>query len=344
MCNFGMRSEDMYGLGLVKKPTTCLTNSPDMFKWVNRKCTNNHRHVQLIGNRAKACEVYPVELCEAIVQGLRDQLTVDGRMRANGSIMHTDVDYNEEDIRWNQYTYDLSGNSLRSDLVKVARKEIRKKYDEAISAATPPLEGKNVLFSLATTGKKGSSDPLKLLFIDVKRAYFYAKAKRPVFIQLPEEDALDDHCGKLERSMCGTRGAASNWEAEYTQGLVDDGCLPGVASPCAFHHPSRDVKCVVHGDDFTFLGTVSALNEVDEAMKRRHAVKVKGRLGPGPKNVKSTKILHRILEWTPKGCATKQIRGMGRSLWNSSDSQRRGPQYRHLERSPIPFQKKKIHC
>ena len=29
---------------------------------------------------------------------------------------------------------------------------------------------------------------MKLAFIDVKRAYFYAKAKRDMFVELPDED------------------------------------------------------------------------------------------------------------------------------------------------------------
>ena len=76
----------------------------------------------------------------------------------------------------------------------------------------PPLhlEGKKLLFSLAVTGTKGSSDPLKLLFIDVRRAYFYAKAKRPVYIRLPDEDLEEGMCGKLQRSLQGTLDAASN--------------------------------------------------------------------------------------------------------------------------------------
>ena len=162
---------------------------------------------------------------------------------------------------------------------RLVAKDIKRKYDEAIFAATPPLEGKKLLFSLATTGTKGSADPLKLLFIDVKRAYFYAKSKKPVFVQLPDEDALEGHCGRLERSMYGTRDAASNWEAEYTKGLAEDGFIPRTASPCAFYSPALDAKCVVHGDDLTLPGTHLSLDDMERAMKNRYEVKVIGRLG-----------------------------------------------------------------
>ena len=76
-----------------------------------------------------------------------------------------------------------------------------KKNDEDIFAATLPLEATKLLFSLATMGMKNKKKPLKLLFVDVKRAYFYAKAKRPVFVQLPEEDYDEGQCGRLEVSM-----------------------------------------------------------------------------------------------------------------------------------------------
>ena len=88
--------------------------------------------------------------------------------------------------------------------------EINRKYDEDISAATPPLEAKTLLFSLAVTGTHKTAKPLKLLVVNVKRAYFQAKSKRSVYVQLPEEDFEDGKCGKLAVSMYGTRDAAQN--------------------------------------------------------------------------------------------------------------------------------------
>ena len=59
--------------------------------------------------------------------------------------------------------------------------------------------------------KRGERDNgHKLAFVDVKRAYFYAKAKKDIFIRLPEEDVEPGMCGRLLKSMYGTRDAASN--------------------------------------------------------------------------------------------------------------------------------------
>ena len=51
--------------------------------------------------------------------------------------------------------------------------------------------------------------------MDVKKAYFYAEAIRPVYIQLPDEDAGPGMCGSLSKAMYGPRDAASTWERHY---------------------------------------------------------------------------------------------------------------------------------
>lgn len=63
---------------------------------------------------------------------------------------------------------------------RLVAKEIAHSKDDAMFAATPPLEAKKAFLSLATTGTKGSSNPLPLLFVDDRREYLYAKSRRPV--------------------------------------------------------------------------------------------------------------------------------------------------------------------
>ena len=57
---------------------------------------------------------------------------------------------------------------------------------------------------------------MRIDFIDVRRAYFYAASGREVYVELPEEDYEEGMCGKLVGSMYGTRDAARNWGREYT--------------------------------------------------------------------------------------------------------------------------------
>ena len=63
----------------------------------------------------------------------------------------------------------------------------------------------------------------EMMYADVSRAYFYARAARPVYVKLPEEDLEEGdekRCGKLVISMYGTRDAALNCAEEYSSTLV----------------------------------------------------------------------------------------------------------------------------
>ena len=58
-----------------------------------RTCTGQHRHIQLIGGRAKKAEVYPPKLCKAIIEGLVGQMEEDGKIEKGciGTIMAVDA-------------------------------------------------------------------------------------------------------------------------------------------------------------------------------------------------------------------------------------------------------------
>ena len=73
--------------------------------------------------------------------------------------------------------------------------------------ATPPSECLKLMLHRVAS-RRGQ----KLLYTDVSRAYLYALAVRPVYVQLPDEDrgtGDDAMCGKLRVSMYGTRSSAS---------------------------------------------------------------------------------------------------------------------------------------
>ncbi len=53
-------------------------------------------------------------------------------------------------------------------------------------AATPPLEALKMIISIA------ASDPtLRIMINDVRRAYFHAPVRRPVYVELPGEDRME---------------------------------------------------------------------------------------------------------------------------------------------------------
>ena len=70
---------------------------------------------------------------------------------------------------------------------RLVAQEIKWDKREDLFAATPPLEAKKMLLSWAVTEgigyEKGKeSQGMKIDFIDVRRAYFHAKARRKVFV------------------------------------------------------------------------------------------------------------------------------------------------------------------
>ena len=71
----------------------------------------------------------------------------------------------------------------------------------------------------------------KIDFIDIRRAYFHSKARRSVYVQLPPEDFEPGMCGRLLKSLYGTRDAAQNWEFEYIEFMESVGFNVGMSTP-----------------------------------------------------------------------------------------------------------------
>ena len=117
---------------------------------------------------------------------------------------------------------------------------------------------------------------------------------------MPGEEGM---CGLLERSLYGTRDAAYNWTETYTKVLCSDlGFVKGESSPCTFHHEKRNLKTVVHGDDFFTEGPAAELRKMDEDLKKHFEMKTE-MLGPdkGAGEVQEIRFLNRVLSWHDKG-------------------------------------------
>eukprot|EP00972_Heterocapsa_arctica_P014062 2070955-Heterocapsa_arctica.AAC.1 len=70
---------------------------------------------------------------------------------------------------------------------KLKRKDTTLSASE-LFASTPPLEMLKLMLSFAMTLKKSKRGlPLKLSVVDICRAHFHARAKRRVFVTLPDE-------------------------------------------------------------------------------------------------------------------------------------------------------------
>ena len=200
------------------------------------------------------------------------------------------LDTNKGDEANPNYRSRLVGRELKMD----------KRLD--LFSATPPLESLKMLCSVCARGQSGSR-PLRLAAIDIKRAYFYAKARRPIFIEIPREDRLPGDEGKigiLELSLYGTRDAAQNWAHEYTTFMEKLGFKVGKSSPCNFYHPTRRMFMTVHGDDFTVVGDDADIKWLGDAMKGRYELKMNV-IGPDDHHDKEVRVLNRIIRWTEHG-------------------------------------------
>ena len=117
---------------------------------------------------------------------------------------------------------------------------------------------------------------------DVKRAYFFAPAKRPVYVELPPEDWEPGKCGRLCKSMYGTRDAAANWQDTLMTRLEDNGLQRGAGYPCVFFHPGRSLWTMAHGDDYVSAGRRNDLQWPEGILKAAYEIQTQ-HIGPSCK-------------------------------------------------------------
>ena len=183
------------------------------------------------------------------------------------------------------------GNLIRSRLVA---KEFRRAWQQSIFAGTPPLEVLRLICGEAAKGMN-NANPICLMLIDIKRAHFYATAKRRVFVKLPPEDPHSREggvCVELAFSMYGTLDVAANWEETYTSFLEDIGFVKGVACPCVFYSAHRWLQMLAHGDDFLVAGTAHQLEEFGKQMAGEYEFKQET-IGPHDGMAKELKVIGR---------------------------------------------------
>ena len=97
------------------------------------------------------------------------------------------------------------------------------------------------------------------------------------------------------------RPAASAWEKDYCDRFEEAGFRRGRAAPTVLYNPETEVRVVVHGDDFTFIGKDKELKDIKELMKSWYSLKVRGVLGPEVGDDKKITILGRELVWGEYG-------------------------------------------
>ncbi len=138
----------------------------------------------------------------------------------------------------------------------------------------------------------------------VRRAYFYAAASETTYIELLEEDMTVedvemDRIGVLNLAMYGTRSAAAAWQDTVVEFMKSVGFKRGRTNPCIFYNAEKDVRTIVHGDDFLSAGAPDQLTWLDECLKQRFEIKT-ARIGEEEEE-KDMRILNRIVRVTEDG-------------------------------------------
>ena len=112
---------------------------------------------------------------------------------------------------------------------------------------------------------------------------FSAASRRHISAELPEEDKVngEEMVGEFNSSMCGARHAAHNWGGECASTIGKLGFRRGAASPCTFNHPTRTLKCYMHGRDFATVGLDHDLKCMKGEMGGYYELKTQA---PGPDN------------------------------------------------------------
>ena len=200
---------------------------------------------------------------------------------------------------------------VRCRLVARDFKPKGEKDREDLFAAMPPLEAKKLVFQKAVREngerRRRGQDGIKLMFVDVKKAHLYGVVPEGeyVYIELPGEAGREGKCGRLKKWLYGMRNAASAWEKHYSDTLEDLGFAKSKVAPTVFYNAELRVRCVVHGDDFTFSGRLKVLKQIAERLREVYELKVRGIMGDEEDDDKEVTILNRTLRWTPEGLEYK---------------------------------------
>ena len=185
--------------------------------------------------------------------------------------------------------------------ISLGREGIQQWTQARLVRATSPLEGvKLVISEAASSNQKGTL----LLVIDARRAYFHAKARRRVYIELPEGDGGGPgsrQCGLLGKSLYGTRDAAQNWECELGGFLEEVGLRRGQASTCLYSEELRGISASVLGADVTVK---ASREDAEWLIEERYEIKTQ-MIGEAADLDKQLQILNRTVRWSSRGFWTE---------------------------------------
>lgn len=179
-------------------------------------------------------------------------------------------------------------------------------------SATPPLEALQIILADIAN----SSGDKTLMVNDVSRAFFYAKAIRDPYGEIPEEARGKDDgdkCWKLLMSLYGTRNASANWHHTYAEHLISIGFRQHSGNPCLFYHEAPQLRSLVHGDDCATSGTRAVLHWMKQELQNYSTSNQKYG-GIGQARTRRLNYWEESLAVMSEGCNMKQIPDMQNAL------------------------------
>ena len=186
---------------------------------------------------------------------------------------------------------------------RLVARELNQGKDDTLYASTPPLEAMRlIVFHAATIDPDNPGERRHLIVNDVRRAYFYARQRRNLFIELLAEDdeAEPGEVGQLMLCLYGTRDAAREWQHTLSARLASLGFVAGHGRPSIFTHRQRGVRLLVHGDDYFSSGHGADLDWLECQLKNIYEIHTQ-RIGAGKAGECDLKILNRIVRSTSAG-------------------------------------------
>ena len=160
------------------------------------------------------------------------------------------------------------------------RSEIPQAAD--LFSGMPPLEAVKALISIFVGHcQEPSKGRRSLMAFDISRAHFHGVPARRVFVELPKEEHEDikdgvDYVGLLLKSMYGTVDASARWQAHYSQLLKEAGFAQGQSNPSLFVRAERDIRLLVHGDDFLVETPSEQARVFEDLLKSKYEFKCTG--------------------------------------------------------------------
>ena len=111
---------------------------------------------------------------------------------------------------------------------------------------------------------------------------------------------MADTVGKLKARLYATRDASMNWQEEVSKCMMRWGFEIWRYNPCMYYHPIREMRCLVHGDDFVCVGDAKDLKWLEGCLKERFEIKSRT-MGLKGGESREERILNRVIRVSESG-------------------------------------------